>query len=209
MTANKNPPKLWCLCALLDITGSLWYLDGRTCQNSWLVEWGRQCVSTKPHLYSVDLEVWSKFAQCAGIKRIASSKFARDFDCDWQYFPVPLLWHALYFRKLSLTQIDTKVPVLVVMECKHVSLIHAYKLIFLLYTLRSTEYKMSMCTTWHSRIWYLDSHGWLNGALQCVSMKPHQDVYVYYMTQQNMIPWWGMPIFSWMAEWGSIIVCLN
>ncbi len=35
-------------------------------------------------LYPVDLEVWSKLVQCARIKRIAS-KFARNFDCDWQH----------------------------------------------------------------------------------------------------------------------------
>ena len=55
---------------------------------SWLAEWGLQCVSIKPNLYSDDLEVWSKLDKCVGIKRIASPKFVRDFDCDWQYFPV-------------------------------------------------------------------------------------------------------------------------
>ena len=35
------------------------------------------------NLYPVDLEVWSKLAQRARIKLIVS-KFARDFDCNWQ-----------------------------------------------------------------------------------------------------------------------------
>ena len=58
--------------------------------------------------YPVDIEVWSKLAQRARIKRIAS-KFARDFDCNWQRvsaIPIALLWHTFYFRKLSLTQLQ-------------------------------------------------------------------------------------------------------
>ncbi len=35
------------------------------------------------YIYPVDLEVWSKLAQRARIKRIAS-KLERNLDCDWQ-----------------------------------------------------------------------------------------------------------------------------
>ena len=59
-------------------------------------------------LYSADLEVWSKLVKCACIKR-SGSKFVRDFDCDLEHanaFPIALLWHVLYFRKISLTRIQ-------------------------------------------------------------------------------------------------------
>ena len=35
---------------------------------------------------------------------------------------------------------DTKVPVLVVMECKYASVVYVYEMILSLYTSRSTEY---------------------------------------------------------------------
>ncbi len=60
------------------------------------------------HIYTVDLEVWSKLAQRARIKRIAS-KFVRNFDCGWQlvravfHSVTDTQEHAFYFRKLSLT----------------------------------------------------------------------------------------------------------
>ena len=70
-------------------------------------------------LYPVGLEVWSKLAQRARIKRIAS-KFARDFDCDWQR--VSAFSHSVTLTRILLSQIishsDTKGSVLVVMECK-------------------------------------------------------------------------------------------
>ena len=60
------------------------------------------------------------------------SKFARDFDCDWQR--VNAFSHCVTLTRVLLLQInsysDTKVPVLVVMECKHANLIYVYELIF-------------------------------------------------------------------------------
>ena len=71
-------------------------------------------------LYPVDLEVWSKLAQRARIKRIAST-FARDFDCDWQC--VSAISHSVTLTRVLLSQIIsysvTEESVLVVMECKH------------------------------------------------------------------------------------------
>ncbi len=67
----------------------------------------------------VDLEVWSKLAKCVPIMRIAS-KCALDFDCDWQR--VNAFSHCVTLIRVLLSQIisysDTKVPTLVVMECK-------------------------------------------------------------------------------------------
>ncbi len=40
------------------------------------------CVNLHTHLYSVDLELWSKLAESVCIKRTAL-KCALDFDCDW------------------------------------------------------------------------------------------------------------------------------
>ncbi len=75
--------------------------------------------------YPVDLEVWSKLARRARIKRIAS-KFVRDFDCDWQR--VSAFSHSVTLTRVLLPQIiscsDTKVLVLVVMECKRASVIY-------------------------------------------------------------------------------------
>ncbi len=92
-------------------------------------------------LYSVDREVWSKLAKGARIKCIVS-KFQRDFDSDWQR--VNAFSHCVTLKRVLLLQIisysDTKVPVFVVMECKHASVIHVYELTFLLHTSRSTEY---------------------------------------------------------------------
>ena len=77
------------------------------------------------HLYSVDLEVWSKFAEDACIKRIAS-KFVHKFECDLQH--VNTFSHCVTLTCVLLPQIifcsDTKVSVLVVMECKRASVIY-------------------------------------------------------------------------------------
>ncbi len=94
------------------------------------------------HIYSVDLEVWSNLAKRALIKCTAS-KCARDFDCDWQR--VNAFSHCVTLTRIPLPQIisysDTKVPVLVVMECKRASVLYAQRLIFLLHTSRSTQYR--------------------------------------------------------------------
>ena len=74
------------------------------------------------HLYSVDLEVWSKPAKRARFKRIAS-KCAHNFDCDWQR--VNIFSQFVTLTRVVLPQIisysDTKVQVFVVMECKRAS----------------------------------------------------------------------------------------
>ncbi len=86
-------------------------------------------------LHSVDLEVWSKLAECAHIKHPAS-KCAPDFDCDWERvnaFPL-----CVTLRRFLLPQIisysDTTVLVLVVMEFKRASVLYVYEMIFLLHT---------------------------------------------------------------------------
>ena len=93
------------------------------------------------YLYFVDLEVRSKLAKRARIKSIAS-KFARDFECDSQH--VNAFSHCVTMTRVLLPQIiscsDTKVSVLVVIECKRASVIYVYELIFLLHTSRSTGY---------------------------------------------------------------------
>ena len=95
-------------------------------------------------LHSVDLGVWSRLAKRVCIKRNAS-KFVRDFECDLQR--VNLFFHCVTLTRILLPQIisysDTKVPVLVVMECKRASVIYVYELIFLLHTSKSTEYSCS------------------------------------------------------------------
>ncbi len=82
-------------------------------------------------LYCVDLEVWSELAKCVHIMRIAS-KCVRGFDCDWQR--VNAFSHCVTLILVLLSQIisysDTKVPVLVVMECKHANVICVFELIF-------------------------------------------------------------------------------
>ena len=94
----------------------------------------------KSHINCVDLEVWSKFDKRACIKRIAW-KYARDFDSDWQR--VDAFSHCVTLKRVLLPQIisysDTKLPVLVVMECKRARVIHVYELTFLLHTSRSTK----------------------------------------------------------------------
>ena len=91
-------------------------------------------------LYSVDLEVWSKLAKHARIKGIAS-KLAHDFECNLQR--VNALSHCITLTRVLLLQIisysDTKVSVLLVMECKRVCVIYVYKMIFSLHTSRSTR----------------------------------------------------------------------
>ena len=88
-------------------------------------------IQIKPTVYSVDLEVWSKLAKRTRIKRIAS-KSVRDFDCDWQR--VNKFSHCVTLTLVLLSQIIsysvTKVSVLVVMECKHTSVIYVYELIY-------------------------------------------------------------------------------
>ncbi len=82
-------------------------------------------------LYCVDLEVWSKLAKCVHNMRIAL-KFTRYFDCDWQH--VNAFSHCVTLIRVLLSQIisysDTKVPVLVVMECKRANVIYVYELIY-------------------------------------------------------------------------------
>ena len=98
----------------------------------------RPLMARQGHLYCVDLEVWSKLAKCVRFMRSAS-KCAHDFDCEWQR--VNAFSHCFTLIRALLSQIisysDTKVPVLVVMECKCANVIYVYELIFLLS--RSTE----------------------------------------------------------------------
>ncbi len=72
--------------------------------------------------------------------RIAS-KCACDFDCDWQrvnaFSPCVTLIRVLLSQIISYS--DTKVPVLVAMECKRANVNYVYELILLLHTSRSTE----------------------------------------------------------------------
>ena len=99
-------------------------------------------------LYFVDLEAWSKLAERARVKRTAS-KCSRDFDCNWQRLNA--FSHCVTLTRVLLLQIisylDTKVPVLVVMEYKRASVLYVYELIFLLHTSRSTEYKLIVSPT--------------------------------------------------------------
>ncbi len=94
-------------------------------------------------LYSVDLEVWSKIAKRARIKRIAL-KFARDFECDLKH--VAAFSHCVTLTHVLLPQIisysDTKSVCSCCYECKRASVIYVYELIFLLHTSRSTEYSI-------------------------------------------------------------------
>ena len=75
------------------------------------------------------LEVWSKLAKCVRIMRSAS-KCASNFDCDWQR--VNEFFHCVTLIRILLLQIisysDTKVLVLVVMECKRANVIYVYEL---------------------------------------------------------------------------------
>ncbi len=92
----------------------------------------------------VDLEVWSKLAKCTRVMRI-TSKYACDFDCDWQRVNMFSHCVTLSLIRVLLSQIMklspklTKYRVLVVMECKRANVIYVYKLIYLLHTSRSTE----------------------------------------------------------------------
>ena len=74
-------------------------------------------------LHSVDLEVLSKLVKHARTKRIVS-KLAHDFECDLEH--VNVFPHCVALTRTLLLQIisysDTKVLVLVVMECKCASL---------------------------------------------------------------------------------------
>ncbi len=119
-------------------------------------------------LYCVDLEVWSKLAKCVRIMRIAS-KCVHHFDCDWQrvnaFSHCIILIRPLFLQIISYS--DTKVPVLVVMECKRANVIYVYELIFLPHTSRSTEcsckYKLPFS------IYYVSGHI-LQDHLQAVYM---------------------------------------
>ena len=99
-------------------------------------------------LHSADLEVWSKLAERTRIKHSAS-KWARDFDCNWER--VNAFSHCVTLRHVLLLQIisysDTKVPVLVVMEYKRAIVLYTYEMIFLLHTSRLTGYKLTWCRT--------------------------------------------------------------
>ncbi len=76
----------------------------------------------KLNLYSVDLEVWSKLAKHA--LTLCIKHIAHDFDCDWER--LNMFSHYVNPTRFLLLQIisysDTKVLVLVVMECKCASL---------------------------------------------------------------------------------------
>ena len=76
--------------------------------------------------------------------RIAS-KCACDFDCDWQH--VNVFSHCVTLIRVLLSQMisysDTKVLVLVVMECKRANVIYVYELIFLLHTSRSRKCRVN------------------------------------------------------------------
>ncbi len=105
-------------------------------------------VTMGPQIYSVDLEVWSKLAERARIKRTAS-KCAHDFDCDWEC--VNAFSHCGTLTRVLLLQIiscsDTKVLILScygIQAYKYVLLCTVYELIYLLHTSRSTEYR-SIC----------------------------------------------------------------
>ncbi len=111
---------------------SFWYLDGTKFSVITTFD-------TIVELYCVDLEVWSKLAKCVLIMRIVSKR-AHDFDCDWQR--INTFSHCITQIRVLLSQIisysDTKVPVLVVMECKRANVVYVYEVIFLLHTSRST-----------------------------------------------------------------------
>ncbi len=78
-------------------------------------------------VHSVDLEVWSKLAKRARIKRIAS-KFARDFECDLQrvnaFSHCVTLTSVLHVLPQVISCSDIKVSVCVVIECKRASVIY-------------------------------------------------------------------------------------
>ncbi len=107
-----------------------------------------ECDSRLIHfIYTVlTLKYGVKLAKCVCIMRIAS-KCTRDFDCDWER--VNAFSHCVTLIRVLLSQIisysDTKVPVLVIMECKRANVINVYELIFLLHTSRSTECMSSSC----------------------------------------------------------------
>ncbi len=101
-------------------------------------------INSQNHVYSVDLEVWSKLTEHAHIK-LTASKCACDFDCDWER--VNAFSHCVTLTRVQLPQIiscsDAKVRVLVVMEYKRASVLYVYE-IFLLHTCtsRSTEFSI-------------------------------------------------------------------
>ena len=68
-----------------------------------------------------------------------------NFDSDWER--VNAFSHCVTLKRILLPQIIfysvTKVPVLVVVECKRASVVHVYELAFLLHTSSSTEYRVS------------------------------------------------------------------
>ena len=80
---------------------------------------------------------------------IIASKCMCDFDCDWQrvnaFSCCVTLMHVLLLQIISHS--DTKVPALVIMECKRAKVIYVYELIFLLHTSRSTECSFIMFTS--------------------------------------------------------------
>ena len=77
----------------------------------------------------------------APVSKKTASKFVSDFDCNWQrvntFSHCVTLIHVLLPQIISYMYFDTKVPVIVVMGCKHASVIYVYGLIFLLHTSRS------------------------------------------------------------------------
>ena len=82
------------------------------------------------HVYSVDLEVWSKLAKMRPCQ-VYCVKIRMRFwlllaACKRVWNPIAFLWHAFYSRKLSLPQIQ-KYRLLL---CKRASVSYVYKLIF-------------------------------------------------------------------------------
>ena len=98
-----------------------------------------------------------KLAERAPIKCVVLT-CAHDFDCDWQR--VNTFFHRVTLTRILLLQIisysETKVPFLVIMECKRTCVTSVYELILLLYTSRSREYLQCFhvdCGTEHMLNW--------------------------------------------------------
>ncbi len=179
----------------------------------------------KSHINCVDLEVWSKFDKRACIKRIAW-KYARDFDSDWQR--VDAFSHCVTLKRVLLPQIisysDTKLPVLVVMECKRARVIHVYELTFLLHTSRSTKCRHGVFSFWKLFVssfqplcanrWPLTHSSWsgricslitkyhvLRSQLNCLNSCLDTDNWK--MPQRDIPPWRETSNYRgrWMPNW--------
>ena len=100
--------------------------------------------------YGVNLLMRPYLAYCV--------KMHAPFDCAWQR--VNAFSHCVTLIRVLLSQMisysDTKVPVLVLIECKCANVIYVYELIFLLHTSRSTECTVTFCYT-DSSMWWSNS----------------------------------------------------